>query len=673
MPIPENQIQAAQAVQQQAAHSASAQIRLIAGPGTGKSSAIEQRVCWLLNQGAPASRVYAVSFTRASSRDLEERIRAHCHAQGQAAAAEVRVSTLHSLALRTLRRADLLTRYPVDPLVLDDWELENIFDAEFGAACAINSKSRRENIRRYHEANWSTGLWNPPIYLPPDPPISDAESQSFLGFHGPRSQAYSCVLPGEIVRQCVHEMNAGNIDPVTLLHIEHLIVDEFQDLNPMDLDFVNGLITRGANVFVAGDDDQSIYSFRFANPSGIQNFHSQYPAAALYTLNECFRCMAAIVAAANSLLAAFPAPQRIPKNLASLYRHSAPAANGVVHRWRFASEAAEASGIADSCRDLIQAGTNPRDILILLSNRRALGPVLEDALQRSNVPFDPPRGESFLDTAAGRLVLALFRVVGNSDDYVAHRTLLGVRSGVGTGTCNQVCAAIVNNGLNFKDIFYRPLPTSVFSGRSLTAINHARSVCAHINTWQDSDAYGHRRDEILDLIATALSTNEAQAWQNYAASFPVDMTLDELRQFLWADNDEQQAHTMATVYTRLGQVVPADQVLPPRVRVMTMHGAKGLSAHIVLIPGLEDNLIPGPWRNPYPGLVLEAARLLYVSITRARAACILSFATRRFINGRNQIHTPSRFAASLNGAFVQRGSGLGGSEVKQIINECAQI
>jgi DNA helicase-2/ATP-dependent DNA helicase PcrA len=147
----------------------------------------------------------------------------------------------------------------------------------------INSKRRREQIRYYHEAYWSTGIFTPPNYLPPDPPISQRESDVFLNFHSPTSQVYSCVLPGEIVRQCVHEMNAGNINPVELLQIQHLIVDEFQDLNPMDLDFIDGLVTAGATVFIAGDDDQSIYSFRFANPSGIQTFPARHPARSSHT------------------------------------------------------------------------------------------------------------------------------------------------------------------------------------------------------------------------------------------------------------------------------------------------------------------------------------------------------------------------------------------------------
>lgn len=141
MPLTQAQILAAQAVQYAAAHDQAQQVRLVAGPGTGKSSAIEERVRWLLTQGVQPASIYAVSFTRASALDLRLRVHDYCTQNGYPAASQVRVTTLHSLALRTLRAAGLLTAYPADPLVLDSWELENVFDAEFGHASGIGKKA----------------------------------------------------------------------------------------------------------------------------------------------------------------------------------------------------------------------------------------------------------------------------------------------------------------------------------------------------------------------------------------------------------------------------------------------------------------------------------------------------------------------------------------------------
>jgi len=151
MPITQAQILAAERVQHAAAHDASARVRVVAGPGTGKSFAVEERVLWLLNQGIPPEEIRVVSFTRASALDLRGRVQSYCSRNGQPAVTRVRVNTLHSLALGTLRAAGLLTAYPSDPLVLDNWEVETIFDAEFRHVQGIGStRSRNMSMRMRH-------------------------------------------------------------------------------------------------------------------------------------------------------------------------------------------------------------------------------------------------------------------------------------------------------------------------------------------------------------------------------------------------------------------------------------------------------------------------------------------------------------------------------------------
>jgi DNA helicase II / ATP-dependent DNA helicase PcrA len=671
MPISPAQIQAAKTVQDAAAHDNSQQIRLVAGPGTGKSFSIEERVCWLLNSGIPPAGIVAVSFTRASASDLRQRIRSCCLERNQAGGEDVRVSTLHSLALRLLRVAGLL-QYPANPLVLDDFELESIFDAEFRIEEGIG-KRRSEEIRREHEAFWSTGQWTPPNYIPADPPINPQERNAFVAFHGPRTQTYSCVLPGEMVRQCLNQIRAGNLDPVGLIHVQQLIVDEYQDLNPIDIEFVDEFIARNVVTFVAGDDDQSIYSFRYASPAGIQDFPQKNQGSASHTLSDCFRCATSVVNTANALIVSYPSPNRIPKALNSLYGGVVPPVTGVVHRWRFTTAQAEAAAIAASCRALIDEALNPSDILILLSNQRELLPPLRQALANVNVDFDPPRAEGFRDTEPGRLILAILRIVCDNEDYVAHRLVLGLRNGVGVGTCGAIARSVIQNALNYRDIFYNPLPANVFQGRSQTALTNARATCAQIAGWQKTDSLNQHAADMSQIIASSFSAVEANFWNGYVANLPPSITLEELRDWLWADNDEQQATVLAAVYQRLNQPIPQAAMIVPCVRIMSMHGAKGLSARVVFIPGLEDDLFPGPWRQAYPGLVLEAARLLYVSVTRARAACVMSYSGRRNVQGRSLRMPASRFTTSLGGGFGGRAVGLTQAEAQAILNQIAQL
>ncbi len=673
MPITAGQIQAAELAQHAAAQDGAQRIRLVAGPGTGKSSSIAERVRWLLSDcGVPPANLFVVSFTRASARDLRRKIHRYCGAHGAPTAVEVSVSTLHSLALGIQQAAGQLQAYPVDPLVMDKWELKTIFDAELARQTGA-TPTRCKEVRVDHEAFWNTGAWAPPNYVPPQPPITAAERNAFVAFHGLRSQLYAAVLPGEIVRKCVEDTARGIMNPAQLMGITHMIVDEYQDLNPVDQRFVNDLIGAGVVTFIAGDDDQSIYSFRYASPEGIQDFTNVHAGAAAHALTDCFRCTPAVLASASDLISAHPLPNRIPKALASLYTGATPPLTGHVHRWFFRSDVAEARAIAASCRDLINRGVSANEILILMSDSDILEGKLAAELTDAGVAHRLAKDALLSDSDAGRLALAILRIVCEADDYVAHRTLLGYMPNVGVGTCDQIAVAVVQHGLNFKDLFYQPLPAGLFTGRRLTGLTAARNVIAQLGTWQPIDTLAQRGAEIGALLGRFLSPADEQKWTAATAHLPPDLELGEVRDYVWADDSERQAEILNEALQRMGQAPGAAIGTPAQVRLMTMHGAKGLDAQVVFIPGLEEQLLPGPWRRPYPGRVLEAARMLYVSISRARAACILTYTRSRWMYAARKAHTASRFATNVGGPFQDKranGGGLTGPECDAIFQEC---
>jgi ATP-dependent DNA helicase Rep len=463
------------------------------------------------------------------------------------------------------------------------------------------------------------------------------------------------------------------LDPAGLLGIEHLVVDEYQDLNQSDIDFVEALISRGVTTFVAGDDDQSIYSFRYAAPSGIQKFPNWHPGLGVHVLSDCFRCARDVVECANTLITHFALPNRIPKVLVSLHGQANPPEGGVVHRWRFQTDRQEADAIALSCRDLVTAGVPPREVLVLVSNKRVQIPLLRQSLQNAKVEYDAPRADSFLDKDPGRFILSILRIVCDPNDYVAHRTLIGTLPGVGPGTCHQIAVETLNAAIRYRDIFYVPLPAQFLQGRALNAVNRARGTCAQLSAWSAGETIAQRGDDLIATVTQTFGAVAAAEWASFATQLPADMTLEELCDYVWADNDEQQAMILERVYQRLNLQTPAGGFLPPKVRLMTMHGAKGLNATVVFVPGLEETILPGNFRQPYPGLVLEAARLLYVSITRARAACILSYAERRLMYGKVTQQHPSQFLTQAGGAFHPRHTGLTNPETTAIINAQANV
>jgi len=688
--MPISAAQKAQAEQRQwdAAKDGAPQVRLVAGPGTGKSHTIEKRVADLLTNGAIPGNIYVISFTRATCAELTERIRAFCSTLPCAnAATQVRVSTMHSLALRILRRGNLLTSYPSTPIMLDDWEQTNVFDREFAGSLGC-TQSRAAEIRLAHDAQWQT--LNPQYVNQAQ--ITPTEVQGFNAFHSARTNLYCCVLPGEVIYECVDALQQGALQPNLLPQIDHLIVDEFQDLNACDQEFVRLLSANNTVLFVAGDDDQSIYSFRHANPDGIVQFQTAYPASATHVLTDCFRCTPAVLGPASQLITYNL--NRVAKNLTSLYGAATPPVHGRMMVWSFQTAQEEACAIAQSCQALINAGMAGREdeILILISNRRVQLDILAQEIGNLGLPYDPPRGASLTsEYEAIRAVYSILRIARDNstgeEDYPAHRDLLEVLSGVGSATAKGVADVCISNNQNFRQLFYLPTCPTWLSGRCPSAVQRVMATVQAVRTWSMSDTLAPRSDDITTLLSSQVFTsgrnaaNSLSIWNTLVGSLPVQMTLEELLQFLAADSESDQQAILDLVNQRIGGEQPQTQArVQKRIRILTMHGAKGLSGKVVIIPGAEQGLMPNFKALQATGLLIEQRRLFYVSVTRAMACCIVSHAAQH--SGAQAMAltqspiarlTRSQFLNEMDVKSVTRNNGLSKTEAAAIIAEIANL
>jgi DNA helicase-2/ATP-dependent DNA helicase PcrA len=675
MAITQVQYQTAQASQHAAAQDTTSQVRLVAGPGTGKSFSIGERVHWLLTNGVLASEIFAVSFTNASAEELSSGIANYLIKQKKYPnSPNIHVSTLHSLALSALTRANQLAQYPVKPVMLDEWAQNKIFDCEFADTIGTN-KTRASEIRVYEESIWNTGAPPTPYISHPQSPITQNEITNFRAFHISRSTLYSCLLPGESVQKCVNLINAGILNPVLILNIKALIVDEFQDLNQCDQELVVQMSAAGVSVFVAGDDDQSIYAFRYGSPIGIQTFQNTYPNSTSHTLHSCFRCTPTVLSAADNVISAHAAPGRLLKQLSSAYSTSNPPVAGALHTWSFVGEAAEAGGIARSCQQLINAGVAPREILILLT-KKIFSKRIEQELMALGIPFIGIGSGALANTNWGRFIVSFLKVSINPDYLIGYRTILGLLNRVGIRTCNKLANLCINNNVRYADVFLRPLPPWL-NGTPLTAVNRIRGLLALSQGWTINDSLQIHAATLTQILSNNLTQKDVAEWQVILNIMPLPTTLDNLLSYLNAENDSQRQDVISTINATH---MPPDEVAVPvngdGVRLMTLHKSKGLSAQVVFIPALEESSLPSAQDNQFAGLVLQAARILYVGMTRARAALILSFAHTRpeFITrGRRINRTPSRFLPSVGQPFTHRNGGLTPIETNTIVTSIQNL
>jgi DNA helicase-2/ATP-dependent DNA helicase PcrA len=688
MPITQQQKAQAEQMQWNAARDGAPQVRLVAGPGTGKSHTIEKRVAHLLSNGATPGNVYVISFTRATCAELRARIQNFCSNLPCAGTVyQVRVSTMHSLALRILRRANLLTSYPSTPIILDDWEQTNIYDSELAGSLGC-TPGRAAEIRLAHDARWQT--LNPQHVNQAQ--ITPAEIQGFNAFHAARTNLYSCVLPGEVIYKCVDAMQQGALQPNQLPTIDHLIVDEFQDLNACDQEFVRLLSSHGAVLFVAGDDDQSIYSFRHANPNGIVQFPGVYPSSSTHILTDCFRCAPQILAPASRLITYNP--NRVAKNLVSLYGAASPPVQGRLWVWSFQTAQEEARAIARSCQELINAGMAGREdeILILISNRRVQLDLIAQELRNLGLPYDPPRGASLVNELEPiRAVYALLRIARDQatgeEDYPAHRDILGILSGVGHVTAKAVADACITNNQNFRQLFHLPACPTWLTGRPASAVQRVMAIVQAVGNWTMTDSLASRTTDIAGVLSKHIFTsggnaaNNVAMWNTLASALPAQMTLEELLQFLGADSESDQQAILDLVNQRIGgSPTPAQPPLQKRIRILTMHGAKGLSGKVVFIPSAEQGIMPNFKALQATGLLIEQRRLFYVSVTRAMACCIISHAAQH--TGAQAMAltqspvarlTRSQFLNEMNVPSISRSNGLTSLEAQAIVADIMNL
>lgn len=664
MRLPTDVLSQATESQQAAARCPDPVVRLVAGPGSGKSRVIRDRVLWLVGEGIPPESISVVSFTRASASDLRHDVVEAWEEAGLGLPCPVRVSTLHSLALRILRAAGQLNAFPVSPRVLDEWEMENIFDCEFKVVSGQSSSRRREAVRLDHEAQWSTGTWMPPGLPVPEPPITQQERDSFEAYYRSRSTLYCYVLPSDITRKCLEYLQAMPIETELPIPLDHLIVDEYQDLNPVDLELIREIQQRGARLFAVGDDDQSLYFFRYASPAGIQRFDEHYPGATEFDLEYCFRCPEEILHPALTLLAAHAPDTRIPKKYAATPSLADPPVVGGIKRWYFRGQRREADAIASSCRLLIDAGIPASEIAILLSTRRPMQQTIIESLQAAEIPFEVGDQPRFADEHSGRAAYAFLRLAADPDDYAAVRTLIGLPAGIAGKTCNEIAAWVISNALRYGDILTWPNLDGLGT-RAQKAIITARDAIEFIESVEPDGTLDDSLDGVISAIGQVLDEAACAAWRDYAADLPDGITVEETCRLLASPTPRASRTIMAEVKTRLG--LPTEVEEQPAVRIMTLHGSKGLTFDVVFIPGLEQGFLPSEHDLPYVGLVQQAARLLFVGITRARLLAVLSLAAYRMINGDNTKRQPTPFIGNLSGRFEAHEEALSADEAQSTI------
>jgi DNA helicase-2/ATP-dependent DNA helicase PcrA len=584
--------------------------RLLAGPGTGKTLTLTRHVCFLVSERQVSpDNILAVTFTRAAARELRQRVENELGEENCP-----RISTLHSFALRQLlRNARLITDLPQPLRIADDWEERNIILEDIKRLLGLKKISEARALLNELSADWQS--------LTADAVDWDRRfpNPQFLGVWREHRRIYGYTLRAELVYQLKKVLETRRDFEVEGA-LEYLLVDEYQDLNRCDLRVVHEMASRGVELFIAGDDDQSIYGFRKAHPEGIRRFPRDYAGAEGLSLEVCKRCDCGILEV--GLFVARQDPRRIEKTITAEPGRS----DGEVALLGFRDQDAEAQGIADICTHLVEVhALQPDDILILLRsdhNGVFSGPIREQIVNADIRVAAATEMGNPLNEADGRALLAFMRLAVSQEDSLAWRTLLhSWCDGVGAGAVDAVYDIARSSGQTFAEAIsaIREDPRIVATAQRSRITRAIQRVLNQLEEFFSGDSLEEHEtcDELMQVVRTAtesfIEDEDAResilsGFQNAADAVEATSIADLVRATEVASEDIQQ------------------ELEEGCVNILTMHRAKGLTAKAVIVAAVEDQYIPGRAEGD---AVDDERRLLYVSLTRAKHHLFVTYCDRR--------------------------------------------
>ncbi len=635
---------------------------IVAGAGSGKTRVLTYRIAYLLQQGVPASRIMALTFTNKAAREMKERITKLVGDEAR----YLMMGTFHHVCTKLLRpNADQLG-----------------FTRDFTIYDTTDSKSVLKAICKEHgldEKIYKPGAVQSRISMLKNNGISPAAygQNTQLLREDREARMYELATVYEQYQVRLRAANAMDFDDLLIntlalmrhfpevreriqMQFQYILVDEYQDTNYIQFLLVKMLAEPQNNICVVGDDAQSIYSFRGADIRNILNFRQQYPDAKLFKLERNYRSTQTIVNAANSL---------IHKNVHQIEKtvYSEKETGQPLSLKPYMDDRAEAAGIATKISNLHTAQADRKKSKIsnshygyndfaVLYRTNAQSRVIEGELRKLNIPYRIYGGTSFYQRKEIKDALGYLRLAVNPRDNEALLRIVGFPGrGIGETTMKKVANNAIEHHRCYLDVMRQPeataLDVSAATCKKLQAFAAYMDGLSEQSEAMDAFAFTEmvlRTSGVMTALALDRSTEGIDRAQN------VQELLNAIHEFVEQRANEGIDFTPITDFlSEVSLQTDQDENLADtteRVTLMTVHAAKGLEFPVVFIAGMEENLFPSQFAIK-PHEIEEERRLLYVAITRAMEQCYLSFARQRFRNGSVTFASPSRFLNDIDRQF----------------------
>ena len=610
---------------------------VLAGAGSGKTRVIIEKIAHLVSTGRmPAKRIAAITFTNRAAREMRERLGRRLKGD---AAEGLTLCTFHALGLRFLQ---------IEHAAVGLKRGFSIFDADDSHAqlkdlLAGAKPDAVEAMKSLISRAKSAGL-SPEQALAASTSMREQEAAKLYARYQARLSTFNAVDFDDLIRLPVQVLeNDAQIAAAWRERIGYLLVDECQDTNDAQYRLLKVLAGPRGDFTCVGDDDQSIYAWRGANPDNLLQMAQDYPALQVIKLEQNYRCSNRVLRAANALIA--HNPHEHPKKLWS----DQPDGDRI-RVWECRDNEHEAEKVAAEISFLHTARDAPwSDFCVLFRGNHQSRP-LEKAMQLLRIPYHLTGGTAFLERQEVKDALAWLRLLVNPDDDAAFlRAVQSPKREVGATSLARLAEMAQRAHLPLSRAAesmgaLKALPPRAASG--LSAFNDIlRDLRAHALPLSAADLVrrlGERSGLLADLRAQC--KDDAVFARRRA-------NLDELAEWFEGGPRGGAIGDLAAQLALLSRNDRDDG--GNQVRLMSLHAAKGLEFRYVFIVGCEDGTLPHEM-SIEEGNLAEERRLMYVGITRAKQGLYLSHSreTRRF---RQKVRLkPSRFLEELPQSELQR-------------------
>lgn len=599
---------------------------VLAGAGSGKTSVLTNRIANLIENGVEPSNILSITFTNKAAKEMKERV---YNLIGKIAY-DIQISTFHSFGLKILKKHYDLLGYDKNFVILDSDDTlavikklikeSNLDPKEYSAKYVRNKISGAKNqllsVSAYERIEYDKN-----IILIYDRYLKKLKSNNSIDFDD------LLLLPIELFKK-----NKELLNYYQDLY-RYILIDEYQDTNEAQYVLTKMLADKYKNLFVVGDESQSIYSFRNANYKNILNFESHYPSAKTILLEQNYRSTQTILNAANEVIK--NNKERKDKNLWSN--------NDVGDKIKYVrvdDEKDEASYVSREIKRLVSDGVKYDDIAILYRTN-AQSRIVEEYMLKSAIPYKVVGSFYFYNRKEIKDLLCYLRLIYNyKDDTSLLRVINVPKRGIGDKTIGNISEVANNNNISLYE--------AISGGKELLF----KGIIEEMRILSDNMSLTEIVDMVLDKSGMKRELEQEKTMES-------EIRLENLEEFKSITRSYEEEVGIVSLESFLDEITLVSDVSEhtdgnDKVTLMTVHAVKGLEFDYVFVVGMEEGVFPH-FNAIYEGdrsAIEEERRLCYVAITRAKKELYLLNAKRRMLFGNSQSNPPSRFIEEIDPKYI---------------------